>query len=144
MSAAPLLWWGGGSGLKRLILSLCLPPPRGLLRLGGHGSRAQADDLDVALGEFRLHACHGAQFGGADRREVFGVREQDGPTVADPVVKVDRPLRGFSGEIGGRIVNPGNAKSFGRGSHDHLLSEFQMAQDSESLLARLPDLVKSG
>ena len=87
------------------------------------GSTLRPMNLHVALGKFRLQARHGAQFGGADGREVFGMRKQNCPAVADPVVKVDRSLRGFGGEIGGRIVDAGNALGFigSRGSHDHLL-----------------------
>ena len=75
----------------------------------GDGIDAQADDLRVALGEFRLQALPCAEFGGADGREVLGVRKQDGPAVADPFVKVNCALRGFGGEIGGSVVDAGNA-----------------------------------
>src|SRR5450755_928191 len=78
-----------------------------------HGIDTQTDDLDVALGKFRLQARHGAELGSADGCEVFGMREQDGPAVADPVVKLNCALRGFSGEIGGGIVDSRNAVSFG-------------------------------
>jgi PAS domain S-box-containing protein len=66
---------------------------------------AQADQFAVSLRELGLDLRHVAQFGGAHRREVFRVREQDRPTVADPLVEVDRPLRGRGGEVGGRIVD---------------------------------------
>ncbi|MCY1504967.1 hypothetical protein D9M68_391580 [compost metagenome] len=49
----------------------------------------EADDLDAAPVEFRLDARHVAELGGADGRVVLGVREQDRPGVADPVVKPD-------------------------------------------------------
>src|ERR1700686_3170465 len=32
------------------------------------------------------------------------MREQDGPAIANPFVKVDRTLRSFGGEIGGFVV----------------------------------------
>ena len=98
MSAAHLPWLVTGSTLRPMILTL---------RLANSGCRRR----------------HVAEFGGADGREVFGVREQDGPAVADPVVKVDCALRGFGGEIGGRVVDAGNAVGFvcSRGRHDHLL-----------------------
>ena len=60
---------------------------------------AQADDLGVALGEFRLQPRHVAELGGADRREILGMREQDRPAVADPVVKVDLALGRFGSEV---------------------------------------------
>ena len=70
---------------------------------------AQPDDLGVALGEFRLQPGHVAEFGGADRSEVLGMRKQDRPAVADPFVKVDGALRGFGGEVGGVVVDARNA-----------------------------------
>ena len=60
---------------------------------------AEADDLGVALFEFRLEPGHVAEFRGAHRREILRVRKQDGPAIADPFVKIDGALRGFSGEI---------------------------------------------
>jgi hypothetical protein len=48
---------------------------------------AQPDQLGIALGELRFDPGHVAEFGGADGREILGVREQDGPAVADPFVK---------------------------------------------------------
>jgi hypothetical protein len=36
------------------------------------------------------------------------MRKQDGPTVADPLVKVDGALCGFGGEIRGCVIDPGN------------------------------------
>ena len=74
----------------------------GPLAVVGHGVDAQADDLAVALVEFGLQAGHVAQFRGAHRSKILRVRKQDRPPVADPLVKVDRSLRGFGREIGGR------------------------------------------
>ena len=70
---------------------------------------AQPDDFGVALGEFRLQPGHVAEFGGAHRSEVFGMRKQDRPAVADPFVKVDRALRGFGGEIRGDVIDARDA-----------------------------------
>ena len=69
------------------------------------GVDGEADDLGAALGELLLEAGDGAEFGGADGREVLGVGEENGPAVADPFVEVDGPLGGFGGEIGGNIVD---------------------------------------
>ena len=55
------------------------------------GVDGEADDLGAALGELAFEAGHGAELGGADGGEVLGVREEDGPVVADPLVKVDGP-----------------------------------------------------
>ena len=70
-----------------------------------HRVDRQADELAVALGELGLDLGHVAELGGAHGREVLGVREQDGPAVADPVVEVDRALRGLGGEVGGGVVD---------------------------------------
>ena len=40
---------------------------------------AQADELDIALGELGLDLGHVAELGGADGREILGMREQDRP-----------------------------------------------------------------
>jgi hypothetical protein len=40
----------------------------------------------MALVEFRLLACEGAKLGRADRREVFRMREEDQPMIADVIV----------------------------------------------------------
>src|SRR4029450_1138598 len=63
------------------------------------------EDLAVALVEFRLHPRHVTELSGANRCEVFRVREQDGPSIANPVVKIDRPLRRFGREVRGNIVD---------------------------------------
>ena len=91
------------------FVALGLFDVRGPLAVAAHRVHAQPDDLAVALGEFRLQPGHVAEFGGAHRREVFGMRKQDGPAVADPFVKVDRALRGFGGEIGRGVVDARNA-----------------------------------
>jgi len=52
----------------------------------------EADDLRVALVELALDARHVAELGGADRREVLGMREEHGPPVTDPLVELDRAL----------------------------------------------------
>ena len=66
----------------------------------GDGIHGKADDLAVAGGEVLREARHVAELGGADRREVLGVREQDGPAIADPVVEGDGALGGLGGEVG--------------------------------------------
>src|SRR5262245_36763496 len=65
-----------------------------------HRIDAQADDLDPALVEGGLDPRHVAELGGADRREVLGMREQHGPGIADPLVKADAALRGIGLEVG--------------------------------------------
>src|SRR5258708_3301408 len=65
---------------------------------------AQADKLGVALGELGLDLRHVAELGRADRGKILGMGKQDRPLVADPLVKVDLPVRGFSGEVRSSVV----------------------------------------
>jgi hypothetical protein len=68
--------------------------------VAGYRVHAQPDDFRVALGKLRFETRHVAQFGRAYRSEILGVRKQDGPAVANPLVKVDGALRGFGSEVG--------------------------------------------
>src|SRR5258706_5120745 len=61
------------------------------------------DRLDAAPVELRLEPRHVPELGGAHRREVAWVREQNRPAVADPFVKADRSFGRDGGEIGGGI-----------------------------------------
>ena len=71
------------------------------------GVRAIQIDLDVALGPFRSKASSSTQFSGTDRSKVFWMREQNGPRVLLPSIKVDFSLRltkritlsGWSGKV---------------------------------------------
>jgi len=81
------------------LMTLRLLNVAGPLAVAGDGIDAESDDFRVALGELRLQAGHIAQFGGAYRGEILWVRKEDGPSVADPFVKVDRTLRGFGGKV---------------------------------------------
>ena len=64
----------------------------------------KADHLRVALVELALQAGDLAELGRADRREVLRVREEDSPSVAQPLVEVDRAVGGLGGEIGGDVA----------------------------------------
>ena len=77
----------------------------GPLAVALDGVDGEADDLGAALGELAFEAGHGAELGGADGGEVLGVREEDGPVVADPLVEVDGALGGVGGEVGGFVVD---------------------------------------
>ncbi|PYQ18784.1 MAG: hypothetical protein DMF79_14145 [Acidobacteria bacterium] len=77
----------------------------GPLLVVGHGIDAQADHLAVALRELRLELGHVAELGGADRGEVLGVREQDGPPVSDPLVEVELAFRGLRREVRRLVSN---------------------------------------
>ena len=55
-------------------------------------SSYQTDHLDASAVELVLHLGESTEFSGADGGEVGGVREEDGPAVADPLVEVDFSL----------------------------------------------------
>lgn len=69
------------------------------MRVDGVG--AEADELDVALGEFGLELGEGAELGGAHGGVVFGVGEEDDPGGADEGVEVDGAGGGVGLEVGG-------------------------------------------
>src|SRR5690606_8727976 len=69
-----------------------------------HGVHAEPEDLDVALVELRLQACHLAELRRAHRGEVLRMREQDAPGVAEILVEPDRPLRAVCCEIGSNVA----------------------------------------
>ena len=71
----------------------------------GYRVDAQSNDLCISFGELGLKAGHVAEFGGADGREVFGVRKEDRPAVTDPLVEVDLALCGLGGEVRCFVVN---------------------------------------
>ena len=48
---------------------------------------------------------HVAQLCRAHRREVLGVRKQDRPAIADPLVEIDLAQGGFGLEVGGGVVD---------------------------------------
>src|SRR5205823_1256011 len=66
---------------------------------------AEADDLAVAFFELLLHAGQVTQFGSADGREVFRMREEHAPGIANELVEADASLSGFRLEIGRRVVD---------------------------------------
>ena len=70
------------------------------------GSTLRPMILQFRFSNSRLQAGHVTEFRGAHGRKILRVRKQDGPPVANPFVKVDRALRGFGREIGGRIIDP--------------------------------------
>ena len=73
------------------------------------------DNLDAALVELGLEAGHGAELGGADRREILGMREQHGPVVADPVVETDLAFSRIGLEIRGGVANLERHENLHRG-----------------------------
>ena len=69
------------------------------------GVDAEADDFAVAPGELSFKAGHAAELGGADRREVFGVGEEDAPGVAKPLVETDGTAGGHGLKVGSQIID---------------------------------------
>src|SRR6476469_8878246 len=61
----------------------------------------ETDDLDAPLVELRFDPRHITEFGGADRSEVLGVREQHAPGIAEPFMEPDVALCGVGLEIRG-------------------------------------------
>lgn len=81
-----------------------------LVRLGAIGR--QANELGVSLLKLRLQLGESTQLGGADGGEVVGVREQDGPLVANEVVERDRTVGGLGLEVrGGGAQSQGTLRS---------------------------------
>src|SRR5262249_17944761 len=70
----------GGNTLR--LLDVAGPAVMAAERVDG-----QADDLDAALVELGLDLGHVAEFGGAHRGKVLGMREQHRPGIDDPIVE---------------------------------------------------------
>ncbi len=110
-------------GCRALRLRNVLRP----LRMAVHRIDGKADDLHMALVEFRLELGHGAELRRADGREILRVREQDAPGLAQPGVEIDPAFGGVGIEIG-----RGVADAQGHGSLRHVatfasLAEFRAA-----------------
>src|ERR1019366_4102659 len=75
------------------------------LTVATHGVDTKADDLTVPRCKAWFELGHIAQFGGANGSKVFRMREQNGPPIANPFMKVDLTLRGLSGEIRCLVVD---------------------------------------
>lgn len=71
------------------------------LMVGFEAVSGEADDLDIALIELGLEAGDDTELSGANGSEVCGVREEDGPGVADEVVELDGALSGHGVKVGG-------------------------------------------
>jgi hypothetical protein len=65
----------------------------------------KADHLDAAFLEFGLQRRHAAELGGADRREILGMREKHAPAVAQPFVETDRAFGSVRLEIRRIVVD---------------------------------------
>src|SRR5262245_10998108 len=76
----------------------------GPLSMTSYRVHTQAENLGVALRELGLKSSHVSKFGRAHRSEVFRVRKQDRPTIADPLMETDRSLCGFGRKIRRLVV----------------------------------------
>jgi hypothetical protein len=74
---------------------------------------AQADELDVPLGELGLELGEGTELGGADGGVVLGVREEDDPVVTNELVEVDGTTSGLSLEVGGGAAKAEGLRTVG-------------------------------
>ena len=66
---------------------------------------AEPDDLHVALLELGRELREIAELGRAHGREIFRMRKEDGPAVADPLMEIDRTLGRLGFEIRGLVVD---------------------------------------
>src|SRR5436305_15199349 len=73
---------------------------------------AEPDDLAIALVELGLQPRHIAEFGRADRREIFRMREQDRPAIAHPPMEIDLPLCGHGSEVWSLGAGPQRHNTF--------------------------------
>ena len=78
------------------LIDILDPSSVGLDGVGG-----KTDQLDTTLGELRLKLCESAELGGADGSIIFGVGQQDNPSVANELVEIDGALSCLGLEVGG-------------------------------------------
>lgn len=79
----------------------------------GNRIRTQADNFAVTPSELRLKLGQVSQFRGTHWREVLRMRKQNGPSVADPVVKIHGARGGFGRKIGCRLIDKRYMRKFG-------------------------------
>lgn len=72
--------------------------------VGVDGVGRETNQLGSTLGELWLELREGTELGGADGSVVLGVREEDNPLVANPLVEVDGALGGLGLEVGGNCA----------------------------------------
>jgi hypothetical protein len=71
----------------------------------GNRIDAEAHHLCSALGKLLFQAGDGSQFCGANGRDILGVGEEYSPTVANPLMELDRTLGSLSRDVGSNIVD---------------------------------------
>ena len=95
------------------------------------GVGGEADELCAALGELGLKLRESAELGGADRRVVLRMREEDNPLVADELVEVDGALSGFRLEVGGGAAQTERLRALLR--HDAFCASCQLWTNSANM-----------
>ena len=70
------------------------------LRIVFGGIDAESDKLRIAALKLRFHFGEGSDLGGAYWAKGFSMREQNGPTVSEPFMKIDFSLSGLRREVG--------------------------------------------
>ena len=63
------------------------------------GVHRQPDDFDASFVELRFNFSNIAELGCADWCKIFGMREEDAPTVSQPVMELDLPQGGVCFEV---------------------------------------------
>lgn len=86
----------GVGELSQVVVRLDVIDPA-MVRL--HAITRQSDQLDSSLGELLAESLDSAQLSGADRSEVSGVGEEDGPALSYPGVEINLSLGGLSREV---------------------------------------------
>ena len=81
------------------LLDVFLPPLMGIYRVHG-----QPDDFHTSFIKLWFYFSNIAELGGADWSKIFGMREKDGPTASQPVMKVDLSHGGVCFEVGGNVA----------------------------------------
>jgi hypothetical protein len=72
---------------------------RGPLSVTSHGVYAQPDNLAVSFCKFGLQTSHISEFRRADGCEIFWMRKQNRPPIADPLMEIDCALSCFGREV---------------------------------------------
>ena len=70
--------------------------------LGASNATHQAYQFHAPLVKFPLQPCERPQLRGAHGSKICRVREENGPLIADPLMKVNLAMGGLSPEIGCR------------------------------------------
>ena len=82
------------------VVDVCNPLAMLFCRIGRKAKR-----LYIALFKFARELCGAAHFGGADRRKIGRMAEEEAQLIASPLVKADRAILRFGLKVGGDVAN---------------------------------------